>query len=125
MGRKIPISVSTTSTNDSISENKGENLNSNHEVVVAADLVEGVEHSDSKDGTSQADAPDSKQDNENHSIEVETVNEEDATNGRQVQEENQTIGIEQNERETQTIGIHTDNVTTKSTEDEAWEEVSE
>merc|ERR1712207_40447 len=99
--------------------------NSTYNDVVVTDSVKGVEHSESVDGASQAEVSDSKQENEKDSIEVETVDEEDATNGRQVQEETHAIGIEQNEGETQTIGINADNVNTKTAEDEAWEEVSE
>merc|ERR1712157_472483 len=123
--RKIPISVSTSTTNVTVSTNQDHELNSNHDDVVAADSVEGVEHSESIDGTSQAAVSDSKQENEKDSIEVETVNEEETTNGRQVQEETHAIGIEQKDGETQTIGINADNVNTKTAEDEAWEEVSE
>merc|ERR1711933_9778 len=111
--------------NDTLSTNQDQELNSIYNDVVATDSVEGVEHSESIDGTSQAEVSDSKQENEKDSIEVETVDEEDTTNGRQVQEETRAVEIEQNEEETQTIGINADNVNTKTAEDEAWEEVSE
>merc|ERR1712176_74151 len=123
--RKIPISVSTSTTNDTLSTNQDQESNSTCNDVVAADSVEGVEHSESIDGTSQAEVPDSKQENEKDSIEVETVDEEGTTNVRQVQEETRAVGIEQNEGETQTIGINADNGNTKTADDEAWEEVSE
>merc|ERR1712157_426611 len=70
--RKIPISVSTSSTDDSLSKNSN-----------SADSVERVVHSDSADGTSQAEVLDGKQ--ESDSITVETVNEEDTTNDLQVE----------------------------------------
>jgi len=114
--RKIPISVSTSSTEDILSTSQDQELDSNHEDEVVADSVKGVEHSE---------ASDSKQENENDSIEVETVTEDDTTNGRQVQKKTQAIVIEPNEKETQTIGINADSVNSKSAEDEAWEEVSE
>merc|ERR1712176_1277617 len=123
--RKIPISVSTSTTNDTLSTNQDQELNSTYNDVVATDSVEGVQHSESIDGTSQAEVSDSKQENEKDSIEVETVDEEDTTNVRQVQEETRAVGIEQNEGETQTIGINADNGNTKTADDEAWEEVSE
>merc|ERR1739847_136325 len=112
-------------TKDTLSTNQDHELNSNHDNVVAAHSVEGVEHSESIDGTSQAEVSGSKQENEKDSIEVETVDEEDTTNVQQVREETHAVGIEQNEGETQNIGINADNVNTKTTEDEAWEEVSE
>jgi len=107
------------------STSQDQELDSNYEDAVIADSVKGVEHSESADGTSQVEASDSKQENENDLIEVETVTEDDTTNGRQVQGKTQAIVIEPNEKETQTIGINADSVNSKSAEDEAWEEVSE
>jgi len=123
--RKVPISVSTSSTEDILSTSQDQELDSNHEEEVVADSVKGVEHSESADGTSQSEVSNSKQENENDSIEVETVTEDDTTTGRQVQKKTQAIVIEPNEKETQTIGINADSVNSKSAEDEAWEEVSE
>jgi len=114
--RKIPISVSTSSTEDILSTSQDQELDSNHEDEVVADSVKGVEHSE---------VSDSKQENENDSIEVETVTEDDTTTDRQVQKKTQAIVIEPNEKDTQTIGINADSVNSKSAEDEAWEEVSE
>merc|ERR1712157_626844 len=123
--RKIPITISSSSTNDSVSANHNEESNSKDEDTVVTGSVEGVDHSESADGTSQAEVSDNKQENEERSIEVQTVEEEDTTGDQQVPKDTETIGNTQSERDTQTIGIDTDNVTTKSAEDEAWEEVSE
>merc|ERR1712176_299944 len=113
--RKIPISVSTSSTIDTLSTNEDQESSSNHD---------GVEHSDSADEISRAKVSDSKQEDENDSIEVETVNEEDTTNDRQVQKNTDVTGIEEIEGETQTIGINAENFNTKAAADDAWEEVS-
>merc|ERR1712176_977238 len=118
--RKIPISVSTSSTMDTLSTNEDQESSSNHDDVVAADSVEGVEHSESADETSRAKASDGKQENENDSIEVQTVNEEDKTND---QKKTDATGIEENEGQAQTIGINAENFNTKAAADEAWEEV--
>jgi len=114
--RTIPISISSSSTDDDVSTSTKEESDSHRE---------DNEHTRSEDGTSQEELSDNKEENEKDSIDVETVEEEETKNHQHLAKDVQTIGIEQDEEKTQAIGINTDSVTTKTSEDDAWEEVSE
>jgi len=114
--RTIPISISLSSADDNASTSTKEASDS-HE--------EDNEHTESEDGTSQEEPSDNKEENEKDSIDVETVEEEETTNHQQVANDAQSIGIKQDEEEAQAIDINTDSVTTKTPEDDAWEEVLE
>lgn len=123
--RTIPISISTSVTNQSLSQKNEEASSSHEEEVVVTDSINGAEHSESADGTSHEEQLDNIEENKKHSIEVETVHEEDKIDGQQVEKATQSIGIPQDEKEIQITGSNTDDATMKSAEqDEAWEEVS-
>merc|ERR1712008_55959 len=66
--RTIPISISSSSTDDDVSTSTKEASDSHRE---------DNEHTRSEDGTSQEELSDNKEENEKDSIDVETVEEED------------------------------------------------
>merc|ERR1712025_774248 len=114
--RTIPINISLPSTDDNVSTSTKD----------ASDSHKGDnDQTESEDGTSQEEQSDNKDENEKDSISVETVEEEKTTNHQQVAPDAQSIDIKQDEEEAQALGINTDSVATKTSEDDAWEEVLE
>jgi len=114
--RTIPISISVSSTDDNVSTSTKESSDS-HE--------EDNDQNESEDGTSQEEQSDNKDENEKDSIDVETVEEDETTGHQQIANDIQSIGIKQEEEPSQAIGMHSDSVATKTSEDDAWEEVHE
>jgi len=116
--RKIRISISSSAANNnSISKTNEEITNSHKEDEVVTD-------SESVDESSHEEQSDNTEENAKNSIEVETVKEEETGNDQDIEEENQSEGIEHVEGNTQNIGVNADNVTDNSADDQAWEEVS-
>lgn len=116
--RKIPISISSSATNNnSLPKTNEEVTNSHKEDEVVTD-------SESVDESSHEEQSDNMEENVENSIGVETVKEEETSNGGRVEKENQSEGIEEVEETTQNIGVNTDSVTDNPADDQAWEEVS-
>mmetsp|Transcript_4605 Transcript_4605/g.11838 ORF Transcript_4605/g.11838 Transcript_4605/m.11838 type:complete len:323 (-) Transcript_4605:227-1195(-) len=116
--RKIPISISSSATNNnSLPKTNEEVTNSHKEDEVFTD-------SESIDESSHEEQSDNTEENVENSIEVETVKEEESSNDERVEKKNQSAGIEEVEETTQNIGVNTDSVADNSADDQAWEEVS-